>query len=61
MVILFLFEFLKIGQVISQRTYRCILTGIRSLDRPARSESPYRLSYPGRAFANTWKFGSPDT
>ena len=21
-------------------------TGIRSLDRPARSESPYRLSYP---------------
>jgi hypothetical protein len=23
------------------------LTGIRSPDRPARSESPYRLSYPG--------------
>ena len=25
-------------------------TGIRSLDRPARSESLYRLSYPGPSF-----------
>jgi hypothetical protein len=27
-------------------------TGIRSPDRPARSESLYRLSYPGRLFVS---------
>ena len=30
-------------------------TGIRSPDRPARSESLYRLSYPGRQHQVTWE------
>ena len=29
-------------------------TGIRSPDRPAHSESPYRLSYPGSQYSFIW-------
>ena len=31
-------------------------TGIRSSDRPARSESPYRLRYPGPCVSEIYKF-----
>jgi len=43
----------------SGRTENLVSTGIRSSDRPARSDTPYRIYYPGRHFIKALSNISP--